>query len=73
VANKVQNKDMDPSLPKTYKPDSVAFRILTLDGGGAKDFYTLGVLKEIEGLLKSPLYVNSILFLAQAQALSLLH
>lgn len=27
------------------------FRILSLDGGGAKGFYTLGVLREIEGLL----------------------
>jgi patatin-like phospholipase/acyl hydrolase len=26
------------------------FRVLSLDGGGAKGFYTLGVLKEIEGL-----------------------
>lgn len=26
-------------------------RILSLDGGGAKGFYTLGVLKEIEGML----------------------
>lgn len=26
------------------------FRILTLDGGGAKGFYSLGVLREIEGL-----------------------
>ncbi len=26
------------------------YRILTLDGGGAKGFYTLGVLREIEGL-----------------------
>jgi predicted acylesterase/phospholipase RssA len=31
-------------------------RILALDGGGAKGFYTLGVLKEIEGLVKCPLY-----------------
>src|ERR1700722_6363317 len=31
-------------------------RILSLDGGGAKGFYTLGVLKEIEGLIKGPLY-----------------
>jgi patatin-like phospholipase/acyl hydrolase len=29
---------------------------LTLDGGGAKGFYTLGVLKEIEGMIKCPLY-----------------
>lgn len=27
------------------------FRILSLDGGGAKGFYTLGVLRQIEGLL----------------------
>lgn len=27
------------------------FRILSLDGGGAKGFYTLGVLREIEGML----------------------
>jgi uncharacterized protein len=26
-------------------------RVLTLDGGGAKGFYTLGVLREIEGLV----------------------
>jgi uncharacterized protein len=30
-------------------------RILSLDGGGAKGFYTLGVLKEIEGLVRGPL------------------
>jgi predicted acylesterase/phospholipase RssA len=31
----------------TEKP----YRVLTLDGGGAKGFYTLGVLREIEGLV----------------------
>lgn len=31
-------------------------RILSLDGGGAKGFYTLGVLKEVEALVKRPLY-----------------
>ncbi len=30
-------------------------RILSLDGGGAKGFYTLGVLKEIEGMVDCPL------------------
>lgn len=30
---------------------SEPLRILALDGGGAKGFYTLGVLKEIEGLI----------------------
>lgn len=32
------------------------YRILTLDGGGAKGFYSLGVLREIEGLLGQPLH-----------------
>ena len=32
------------------------FRVLSLDGGGAKGFYTLGVLREIEGLIGCPLY-----------------
>jgi len=31
-------------------------RILSLDGGGAKGFYTLGVLREIEGLVGCPLH-----------------
>lgn len=31
-------------------------RILALDGGGAKGFYTLGVLKEIEAMIGCPLY-----------------
>ena len=32
------------------------YRILSLDGGGAKGFYTLGVLKEIEALIGCPLH-----------------
>ena len=32
------------------------FRILSLDGGGAKGFYSLGVLREIEGLAGKPLH-----------------
>ncbi len=31
------------------------YRILSLDGGGAKGFYSLGVLREIEGLVRKPL------------------
>src|SRR5258708_18892243 len=38
-----------------YEPDGLC-RILSLDGGGAKGFYTLGVLKEIEGMLDCPLH-----------------
>ena len=37
-------------------PRDGLFRILSLDGGGAKGFYTLGVLQEIEGMIKCPLY-----------------
>jgi len=32
------------------------FRVLSLDGGGAKGFYSLGVLHEIEGMIGCPLY-----------------
>lgn len=32
------------------------FRVLSLDGGGAKGFYTLGVLKEVEALIGKPLH-----------------
>lgn len=44
----------DSILPHTQtdKP----FRILTLDGGGAKGFYTLGVLHEVEAMLGKPLH-----------------
>jgi len=35
--------------------DKETFRVLSLDGGGAKGFYTLGVLKEIEGMIECPL------------------
>src|SRR5436190_5495953 len=31
-------------------------KILSLDGGGAKGFYTLGVLREIEDMVKRPLH-----------------
>lgn len=36
-------------------PADKPFRILSLDGGGAKGFYTLGVLHEIESLVEKPL------------------
>jgi len=32
------------------------FRILSLDGGGAKGFYTIGVLEEIEKMTGKPIY-----------------
>ena len=36
--------------------ESEVLRVLTLDGGGAKGFYTLGVLKEIEAMIGCPLH-----------------
>lgn len=42
--------------PAAAHPGGNCYRILTLDGGGAKGFYTLGVLKELEGMLGGPLW-----------------
>lgn len=36
-------------------PDDGVFRILSLDGGGSKGFYTLGVLREIEAMINCQL------------------
>src|SRR4051812_32691632 len=33
-------------------------RILSLDGGGAKGFYTLGVLRELEAIIEGPIWQN---------------
>lgn len=46
---------LSQSLSAEY-PDDGLCRVLSLDGGGAKGFYTLGVLKEIEAMLNCPLY-----------------
>src|ERR1700752_3929066 len=37
-------------------PQEGLFRIPAFDGGGAKGFYTLGVLREIEAMMNCPLY-----------------
>jgi predicted acylesterase/phospholipase RssA len=42
--------------PKDESGSSALLRVLTLDGGGAKGFYTLGVLKEIEAMVGCPLH-----------------
>lgn len=49
--------DLIPS-PPTDLGANKTFRILSLDGGGAKGFYTLGVLKELEGMLACPLHTR---------------
>lgn len=45
----------ESTLTREYPVDNTC-RILALDGGGAKGFYTLGVLKELEAALGCPLY-----------------
>lgn len=45
MGSEQQQQPMDK--PSSGKP----YRVLALDGGGAKGFYTLGALKEIEGLV----------------------
>ena len=47
--------DVANSKPTSEINRDGACRILALDGGGAKGFYTLGVLEEIEGMLGCPL------------------
>ncbi|MBX9787389.1 MAG: patatin-like phospholipase family protein [Pirellulales bacterium] len=44
------------SVLTTEYPKGGRFRILSLDGGGAKGFYTLGVLFELEAMLNCPLH-----------------
>jgi patatin-like phospholipase/acyl hydrolase len=45
-----------PTQVVTVDPGEKPFRILCLDGGGAKGFYTIGILDEIEKNIKRPLY-----------------
>lgn len=49
--------ELPSKLTKELPKDGLC-RVLSLDGGGAKGFYTLGVLKEIEGMIGSPLYTR---------------
>jgi predicted acylesterase/phospholipase RssA len=49
------NQVSGDTLSTIYQADGLC-RVLSLDGGGAKGFYTLGVLQEIEGMIKCPLY-----------------
>ena len=47
------NENMNGESAATTATDP--YRVLSLDGGGAKGFYTLGVLKEIEAMAGRPL------------------
>jgi len=42
--------------PQRARDTDGVCRVLSLDGGGAKGFYTLGVLRELEGMLGRPLH-----------------
>ena len=50
-----RNKESKP-MPSSETGETALYRILCLDGGGAKGFYTLGALQEIEAMLGAPLY-----------------
>jgi predicted acylesterase/phospholipase RssA len=51
----MDDSSMSSVSPTTPGPEGPC-RILSLDGGGAKGFYTLGVLKEIEAMLGQRLH-----------------
>lgn len=51
---KMENTAMTEAASISSAP--APFRVLSLDGGGAKGFYTLGVLAEIEAMLGKPLH-----------------
>ena len=55
TVEEVTRGEASSQLTTEYAQDGLC-RILSLDGGGAKGFYTLGVLKEIEAMLGCPLY-----------------
>jgi predicted acylesterase/phospholipase RssA len=47
--------DIEGEAMADFSPEKPC-RILSLDGGGAKGFYTLGVIREIEAMVKCPLH-----------------
>lgn len=61
VETHVSSKDMTANVavfPESITANDLAGtpgRILSLDGGGAKGFYTLGVLAQVEAMLKGKL------------------
>lgn len=62
ITSRLGNKNTDAAMSTKECPDetnmkiALPYRILSLDGGGAKGFYTLGVLRELEGHLGKRLH-----------------
>jgi predicted acylesterase/phospholipase RssA len=56
----IQYHTQGVTVTMSYVPDGQSaptpLRVLTLDGGGAKGFYSLGVLKEVEAMIGCPLH-----------------
>jgi len=53
--NPPANPDQVPEEQPSAKQTDALFRVLSLDGGGSKGVYTLGVLKEVEAQAGKPL------------------
>ena len=49
-------RNLASSINKIEISNPVPYKILSLDGGGAKGFYTLGVLREIEAMTGKKLH-----------------
>lgn len=56
ATKKAPEKRFEMSQSTEKLGEGRVLRVLTLDGGGAKGFYTLGVLKEIEAMVGCPLH-----------------
>lgn len=55
LADNHLSKIVDP-IEAIVEKDTPVCKILSLDGGGAKGFYTLGVLREVEAILPCPIH-----------------